>query len=403
MTATGGSQGQDPPESNSLGILGLCLAAKNEERRLTELARRQHHRNSGPPNGTSTPAARQIPPPEKEKAKPKPPDYKPGASPECFNCGRRGHLKRDCPHPSPARAESRGKSVSQPKPSTHSVTIAKNDTIDWDNPLNFLYSDSDDQTCLIQVEDQSSSVKHASVAVHGVHCEGVIDTGSDMTIVGGRLFKKIAAVARLQKIDFRPADKTPIAYGRQPFTLHGKMSLSISFQDRVMVTPVYIKMDSEEPLLLAGVCRQLQIVTYHPEVLKGSQSPLEKTEPEVKTTPDEVRECQVTLVHTLTLLPHQSANVPVQGEGARGTLFLESRLSESDDLIVEDGLLEFSEAGRTGLMITNTSDHTQRLKTGTVMGCAYQATAEVLHVDGCPASATRRGWVQRRLMSGDNG
>ena len=103
-------------------------------------------------------------------------------------------------------------------------------------------------------------------------------------------------------------------------------------------------MDSEEPLLLAeGVCRQMQIVIYHPEVLKGRQAPLEKTEPEVKTTPDEVRECQVTLVHTLTLLPHQSANVPVQGDKARGTLFLESRLSESGDLIIEDGLLEFSE------------------------------------------------------------
>lgn len=76
-------------------------------------------------------------------------------------------------------------------------------------------------------------------------------------------------------------------------------------------------MDSEESLLLAeGVCRQLQIVTYHLEVLKGSQSPLEKTEPEAKTMPDEVCECQVTLVHTLTLLPHQSANVPVQGDRA---------------------------------------------------------------------------------------
>ena len=90
------------------------------------------------------------------------------------------------------------------------------------------------------------------------------------------------------------------------------MSLRISFQDREMVTPVYIKMDSEEPLLLAeGVCRQLQIVTYHPAVLKGSQ--LEKTEPEVKTTRDEVHKCQVTLVHTLTPFPHRSANVPVQG------------------------------------------------------------------------------------------
>ena len=80
----------------------------------------------------------------------------------------------------------------------------------------------------------------------------------------------------------------------------------------------------------------------------------------------------------------------MQGDGARGTLFLKSRLSESDDLIAEDVLLEFSEVGRSGLTITNTSDHTQRVKTGTVMGCACQATVEALPVDGCPASATRQ-------------
>ena len=37
-----------------------------------------------------------------------------------------------------------------------------------------------------------------------------------------------------------------------------------------MVTPIYIRMDFEEPLLLAeGVYRQLQIVMYHPDVLHG--------------------------------------------------------------------------------------------------------------------------------------
>ena len=188
--------------------------------------------------------------------------------------------------------------------------------------------------------------------------EGVIDTGSDIMIMGGKLFKRIAAISRLRKRDFHPADKTPVAYGRQPFTLHGKMSLSISFGGREMVTPIYFKMDSEEPLLLAeGVCRQLQIVTYHPDVLLGSQAPVENTKPEASTTSDKVSQCQVTLVHTLTLLPHQSANVPVQGNRAQGTLFLESELSESD-LIVEDGLLEFSQSGRSGPTITNTSDCT---------------------------------------------
>ena len=34
-----------------------------------------------------------------------------------------------------------------------------------------------------------------------------------------------------------------------------------------MSIPVYVKMDSDDPLLLSeGVCRQLGIVTYHPSV-----------------------------------------------------------------------------------------------------------------------------------------
>ena len=38
-----------------------------------------------------------------------------------------------------------------------------------------------------------------------------------------------------------------------------------------MNTPVYVKMDSPEPLLLAeGVCRQLKIISYHPDVTTGN-------------------------------------------------------------------------------------------------------------------------------------
>ena len=40
-----------------------------------------------------------------------------------------------------------------------------------------------------------------------------------------------------------------------------------------MKTPVYVKMDAPEVLLLSeGVCRQLKIVTYHPEVKASRKS-----------------------------------------------------------------------------------------------------------------------------------
>ena len=133
----------------SLDYTALCLAAKNEERRLTELARRHHYRASGSSKGSTTPPAWQTSSLAKETAKSKPPDPKTGAPPECFNCGCRGHLKHNYLYPSPARAESKGKS-SQAKPSTLSVSTVYEDPTE-ENPLDFLHSDSDDQTCLIQI------------------------------------------------------------------------------------------------------------------------------------------------------------------------------------------------------------------------------------------------------------
>ena len=52
-----------------------------------------------------------------------------------------------------------------------------------------------------------------------------------------------------------------------PFTLNGRIDLDLSFGDKVICTPVYIKTDAHEQLLLLeGVCRQLDILQYHPDV-----------------------------------------------------------------------------------------------------------------------------------------
>ena len=104
--------------------------------------------------------------------------------------------------------------------------------------------------------------------VKGVEAHGIVDTGADISIMGGELFKRVAAVARLKKKDFKPPDKVPYSYDNRPFKLDGRMDLDISFDGKTLCTPVYIKMDSEDSLLLAeGVCRQLGIVTYHPKVI----------------------------------------------------------------------------------------------------------------------------------------
>ena len=97
-----------------------------------------------------------------------------------------------------------------------------------------------------------------------------------------------------------------------------------------------------------------------------------------------------THTHPLATSVSQCASA---GYRAQGTLFLESGLSESD-LIVEDGLQELSQSCHSGLTVTNSSDHTCRVRRGTVMGSTCQATVEVIPGDRYQASATRRVYTE---------
>ena len=85
--------------------------------------------------------------------------------------------------------------------------------------------------------------------------------------MGGVLFQKVASVARLKKRNFKLPDITPHGYDQRPFKLDGRMELEVEFGDKTMKTVVYIKMDAQDQLLLSeGVCRQLGLVMYHPDV-----------------------------------------------------------------------------------------------------------------------------------------
>ncbi len=88
-----------------------------------------------------------------------------------------------------------------------------------------------------------SQARYANVDLQGVPARGVIDSGADITIIGGDLFKQVATVAKLRKKDFRSADKTPRTYDQRPFVLHGCMDLDITFGGKTMSTPIYVKME----------------------------------------------------------------------------------------------------------------------------------------------------------------
>ena len=47
--------------------------------------------------------------------------------------------------------------------------------------------------------------------------------------MNGDVFKKVAAIARLSKRAFKPADKLPYGYDNTPFKLDGQIDLDITF------------------------------------------------------------------------------------------------------------------------------------------------------------------------------
>lgn len=71
----------------------------------------------------------------------------------------------------------------------------------------------------------------------------------------------------LKKSQLRPRDRIPKTYDRRVFVLDGRLDLDVSLNGVTMCTPIYIKVDAADQLLLGeGVCRQLKIITYHPSI-----------------------------------------------------------------------------------------------------------------------------------------
>ena len=191
--------------------------------------------------------------------------------------------------------------------------------------LDILFSDSDSDTevKVVRVPDEGSKSQCAHVEVQGVPAYGIKDTAADITIIGGRLFKKIATIARLKKKNLKPPDKKPRTYDQCIFSLDGRMDLDITFNGKTMCMPVYIKMNAQDQLLLAeGVCRQLGIVSYHPEVetWRGGSKGKDKT-----VTVPFVR---VSMLKSMHVLPNQSTLVTVQVDSevaASGSLLLQPK------------------------------------------------------------------------------
>ncbi|XP_065917442.1 uncharacterized protein [Dysidea avara] len=80
-----------------------------------------------------------------------------------------------------------------------------------------------------------------------------------------------------------------------------------------MKTPIYIKMDAPESLLLSeGMCRKLGIISYHPNVQDGGSTKQDQSITENSCTVPTVR---VRLIHDIHLLPDECVTAQVKLEG----------------------------------------------------------------------------------------
>ena len=377
-----------PAVSGAQTYQELCLAARNEEKRLTELRKRQQYQKASPSPGSLRPNQRPADSRSTEltPSRPKPPEPR-----RCYLCHKTGHLACEC---TLNQAESRGRrDPKDPRASTKQVTFKQESSTAAEQSalLDFLFSsdeESDAGVSTVWVQDKGSQPQRARVEIQGVPVYGVIDSGADITILGGNLLRKVVTTVKLRKKDLKPPDKVPRNYDQRPFKLHGRMDLDITFAGKMMTTPIYIKMDAgEQLLLLEGVCRQLGIIQYHPEVQPwrhrkknpAAAVPAEGGTPTDSTPGDAlVPTISIKLVQSLRLPAGQCAVVPVQVEGARdGTpLLLEPDQAFERELGLEvpDTLLRSSVDGLAQAVVVNTSGFTQRVAPGTVMGQAEEVT-----------------------------
>ena len=202
-----------------------------------------------------------------------------------------------------------GKTTTQTSDANHQVVLEEQSPLSW---LFSSESEEENEVRRVRVPDEGSCSQLARVDVQGVPADGIIDSGADITIIGGKLFRHVAAVARLRKSHLKGADKVPRTYDRKTFSLDGRMDLDISFGDKTMRTPEYIKMDAHDQLLLSeGVCRQLGIVSYHPDVraAKTRKSLPFCTKQRGRKQDAFVPTVRVHLLQSGRLSPHQSACV----------------------------------------------------------------------------------------------
>ena len=247
---------ESPAVSGAQNYKELCVAAKREERRLAELQRKQqylkaqsmqesgHTKKFPPPGIGSRRAYRSNVNHRHTENKPDNVEVRKAKPLRCYICDSPEHLARDC----------RKKRTEAPSKST---TPSKSQKPPVSKMIRTASEPSGNQT----------GVRCVEVLIEGVPVTGLIDTESDITIIRGDLFYKIAAAAKLKMCSIKDVDQKVCTYDQKPIALDGRINMKITFGEKNIVTTVYVKLVAPDQLLLSeSACHLLGIVSYHPDV-----------------------------------------------------------------------------------------------------------------------------------------
>ena len=196
---------------------------------------------------------------------------------------------------------------------------------------------------MVRVSDKRSKPQYVNVLLQGVPVTGVIDEWCP--------FQEGDCCCQVKE---EPIQESR-TYISERFNLDGHLDLDITFIEKTMKTPVYLKMEAVDELLLSeGVCSQLDIVSYHKEVKPGLRKDIQESKSQENELEDPITQetasvplLRVNLVRSVSIPPRKAVMAEVRVErgqsgGATSDLLMlegDLTLGQERGLEVEDVLL----------------------------------------------------------------